>query len=278
MTEPTQTIGVTPPSTEAPGTDSQTEPTGEVNDTGQQNTPESISYDDWLDRLEKDESLKTEHTTRTQEREKELGKETYRKFQSNIQPAIDRWSQNSQASREGITRMTQQIEKAVKNGTLDADEVTDIFQSNKPVMDAINGGQWWEGTYYILGQLGTAVDDTALAQEFLGRIYQGAQSGRLDPQLLPDLLDRITDNVVKSKLKEAEDKGYQKGIKEGQKVSKEENRAENRAGNKGPDLKDKAPPPASKVYSMTELSKMTREQVMSIPKEDRDAAMVASRK
>ena len=272
--ETTQGTVTTLPGVSASATETSPDPEPLQDPEGEPTDSEAPSYEDWYAQLDKHGTLKAEHETRSREREKELGKEQYRKFQSAIQPAIDRWSQNSAQSREVLGSMATGLQRAVRDRILDADTVQDLFQNNRQALDAFNGNMWWEGTFYVLNTLGKLAEDESVANEFIARLHQSTATGRPDANFGTDLMDRLTEGVVKDRLKAAEDKGYQRGLKEGQKVSKEENRADNRGG-KGPDLTTKRSSAPKSKYTLDQLKKMTRDEILSIPREERDRILAA---
>jgi len=230
---------------------------------------ESITYESWMQALEANPAIKEAYTTRTTEREKELSTEIYRKFQSAIQPAVDRWSQNSAATKNALSTIANNIQKAVADGNLEADDVASILNSNQSALDAFNQQQFWEGTNYILHTLGAATENESFANEFFGRMYAMA-SGKTDVEFASDLLSAIVDPAVIAKVKEAEDAAYARGLQDGGKVKAETIKAETRSG-KGPDLNPKKSRTAKPKYTMEQLKKMTREEILQIPREDRES-------
>ncbi len=199
---------------------------------------EGETYESWLERIESNPALKEAHETSTRAREKEIGKEQYRKFQSAIQPAIDRWSQHSVQTRDTLGQMYTRIQKAANDGTLDSDVMQELFQQYKPAMEAFNGQMWWEGSHYVLSLIGKVMEDDSLANEYLGRLYRMATDNRVDPEFASDLMERIAEPLVEKKIQEAENRGYERGLKAGKSTNIENARAALRKGQK-PDLIEK---------------------------------------
>ena len=212
-------------------------PDGELSQGDEQPPEEGETYESWLERA--DPALKEAHEATTRAREKEIGKEQYRKFQSAIQPAIDRWSQHSVQTRETLGQMYSKVQKATNDGTLDTDVMQELFQQYKPAMEAFNGQMWWEGSHYILSTIGKVMEDDSLANEYLGRLYRMATDSRVDPDFASDLMERIAEPLVEKKLQEAEQRGYERGLKAGKSANVENTRAASRKGQK-PDLTEKA--------------------------------------
>ena len=206
---------------------------------GEQPPEEGETYESWLERIESNPALKEAHEATTRARDKEIGKEQYRKFQSAIQPAIDRWSQHSVQTRDTLGQMYTRIQKATNDGTLDSDVMQELFQQYKPAMEAFNGQMWWEGSHYVLSLIGKVMEDDALANEYLGRLYRMATDSRADPEFASDLMERIAEPLVEKKLQEAEQRGYERGLKAGKSANVENTRAASRKGQK-PDLTEKA--------------------------------------
>jgi len=213
-------------------------PDGELQ--GDEQPPEEgETYESWLERIESNPALKEAHEATTRAREKDIAKEQYRKFQSAIQPAIDRWTQHSVQTRETLGQMYSKVQKATNDGTLDTDVMQELFQQYKPVMEAFNGQMWWEGSHYILSTIGKVMEDDSLANEYLGRLYRMATDNRVDPDFASDLMERIAEPLVEKKLQEAEKRGYERGLKAGKSANVENTRATSRKGQK-PDLTEKA--------------------------------------
>jgi len=200
---------------------------------------EGETYESWLEHLESSPALKEAHESTTRARDKDIAKEQYRKFQSSIQPAIDRWSQHSVQTRETLGQMYSKVQKATNDGTLDTDVMQELFQQYKPAMEAFNGQMWWEGSHYILSTIGKVMEDDSLANEYLGRLYRMATDNRADPDFASDLMERIAEPLVEKKLQEAEKRGYERGLKAGKSANVENTRAASRKGQK-PDLTEKA--------------------------------------
>ena len=215
-------------------------PEGEQPEPGEPEGEPDETYETWLERIESNPALKEAHESTTRARDKEIGKEQYRKFQSSIQPAIDRWSQHSVQTRDTLGQMYTRFQKAANDGTLDGDVMQELFQQYKPAMEAFNGQMWWEGSHYVLSTIGKVLDDDSLANEYLGRLYRMATDNRVDPDFASDLMERITEPLVEKKIQEAEKRGYDKGLKAGKSASTESARAASRKG-QGPDLKEREP-------------------------------------
>ena len=210
-------------------TEGVTPATAETDETGeQQEVVLPATYDEWVEHVNKVPELREEH----ERRGKDTAKEQYRRFQSAIQPAIDRWSQNSDASRATLTQIASALQSSVEDGTLDTRALNNVLNQNRAALDAFNGQQWWEGTFYILNTLGQSIEDEAFGNEFLGRLNKMATRGGVDPTFAEDMLDRIAQPIVERKLKDAETKGYERGLKEGRKAATENARAAGRVGQK----------------------------------------------
>lgn len=254
------------PDADADGTDEGDEDTSE----------DDVTYDSWLAQLESNDALREEHESRTKTREKEHRAEEYRKFQRSIQPAVERWSQNSTQTKQAVGALATTLQKAVRDGTLEPDDVAQMLQDNQPVLDALNQQMWWEGSYYLLNTIGTGIENESLANEFLGRLYAMA-GGKTDPDFGADLLSAITDSALSAKVKGVEEAAYNRGVKDGQRVNKEQNRAAARKG-AGPDTAPKRASGSSRQrYTIEQLKGMSREQLAAIPREQRDAMMTGSK-
>lgn len=261
----------TPPEPAAPeveGAEGSTEPTVEAPPWA------NVTVEQGIEALFEIEDVKAFH-----EGEKQKARdEGYQTLQSHMQPTLLANQQQLSSIGESNDAILAALNKAHREGNLDADAVSDLMRQHKGAFAALNGLYqsvgFWDGVRQYVQGVAQATGDMALALPFLERLNRMQYSTQADPvtgerkpvddpAFLPDFVKKLTDKARK----EGDEAGYKRGLKEKTAAQAEQLAAQQRR-QEGANLT-----PGASGGQMKKYSEMTAEERAKLTSEERDAAV-----
>lgn len=246
--------------------------------TGEYDTEDEPQAPAWASLATADEVLELEEFKgRVEQRETdafERGRtETYNK----LQPFQRRQEAQYQQVVEGIGELSTALKRAQRDGGITPEQLSDLLDDHKRTFQALQGldreAGFWEGVGGFLGKLAGAAQDLEIATRFGNRIleYRAAdkQYGDPDPQLWADIYKALAASArkpVEAKLEEAEAK-----------ITRlEAEMAQQKRDGKPPPTGVTGGSGIKRLPTKEQFKRMSREEVMAIPREDRDRIIAGS--
>ena len=273
-TETPAAVAFSAPEADAPDTSAEETPI--VESPEEAASPEDVSeatpaqVKSWTEQLP-DFEADPEFTDWREQTEKEARKKGLSEAQSRLQPLVEQYRANSGVAAQHLTAITTNLQKAVKDGLLDADTLTEALQPNSPAWHALNNlshsAGIFDGAKGFIYKMAQATDNGELWQTFAPRIDAVQTGADTDMAVVQDLVDAIKGDSEKK----AEERGYKRGLAEAKKLGSEEAKQGARTG-KGPDMAAKSTAASSGKLTLETAMKGSIEEIRRIRERQKSAS------